>query len=207
MDERNYSDRLINLLEDSIQTMPRLEYHNALHSLDVWNAVIFYASHENIKRHNRFLLESTAILHDKIVVPGRNDNEKNTANYARKRLPELNYSRSETEIVAGLIEATDLTKVPQNYLEEIIRDADVDNLGRKDFLEKNEALYYEIKNNLNPTLTRRDWYLGTLQFLKNHEFYTRTAQKYRNVQKTKNVKCIERLLEKLDNGSDNYETC
>jgi adenylate cyclase len=192
----NYNERIILLLEDSVLNTPRLEYHNVLHSLDVWNAVMFYSAHENIQRNSRFLLESAAIIHDKILIPGRNDNETRTAIYARNRLPELNYSPAETDAVAKLIEATDLKKFPKSHLEQIMRDADVDNLGRKDFLEKNEALYHEIKNSLNPNMTRHDWYQGTLNFLKSHEFYTRTAQKYRNVQKETNIVIIEKLIEK-----------
>ncbi|MGB2111376.1 MAG: hypothetical protein ACPHY8_06215 [Patescibacteria group bacterium] len=56
------------------------------------------------------------------------------------------YDREKINLIEQIILATDPDyKTPQNIYEKIIKDADLDNLGRNDFLDRTNDLNREIE--------------------------------------------------------------
>jgi hypothetical protein len=95
-----------------------------------------------------------------------------------------------------MILSTDLDREPKTHVEKILCDADLDNLGREDFLlldgrlrEGRGARGVDVSDDVK-------WYRGTLGLLKAHRYYTQSQKKLRGKGKQKNLK---RLLNKLEN--------
>lgn len=170
------------------------QYHNFRHAKDVVHIVIKLAKDEKISRKNRFLLIIAALTHDLIVEPNGKDNEEKSAFITKYFLWGTNrtyseYSRKDIDIILNLIEATKLPTNPKNKMEKIICDADVDNLGRKDFFERSEEVRQEIGAPKN-----KKWYEGLLNFLKSQKYYTKSAQKLRNKGLKENIGKVENLI-------------
>jgi uncharacterized protein len=67
------------------------------------------------------------------------------------------YSNKKIEIIEKIILATSPNNTPKNILEKIIKDADLDNLGREDFFEKSHSLKKEIEIVKKIKINDPDW--------------------------------------------------
>lgn len=190
--EREQECNLERVKECAAFLMKPLGYHNFLHVKDIINAIQRLTKGENILPYETYLLETAAYLHDIIYEPGAKDNEEKSALVGRGILLALDYNPQEIQTVEQLILATKMPTNPKNKLEEIICDADVDNLGREDFFEKCNALREE--NKISDKLL---WYAGTLKFLEKHKYYTETAKKLRQAGLEKNIMDLKALVEVL----------
>ncbi|HIH14932.1 MAG TPA: hypothetical protein HA360_05425 [Nanoarchaeota archaeon] len=162
--------------------MPDLPYHNFGHAVDVYLASMRLAKLSSLSPEQTLIVGSAGLLHDAILIPTAKDNEERTAEFARRYLPGIGYSTRQIEQIASLILATKIPTAPKNILQEILCDADLDNLGRDDFLIKNEAVRKELG-----IPEGEGWYTSSLQFLKNHTYYSTAAVKLRDEGKKKNM--------------------
>ena len=89
-----------------------------------------------------------------------------------------------------MIRATKIPQQPQNKLEEIIADADLDYLGRDDFFTIGDQLFNELKVR-NVVNQESDWDQIQIKFLENHRYFTHTAQTSRGEQKEKHLQIIK----------------
>lgn len=174
------------------ELMPKLPYHNLRHAIDVYSAANTLASLSKQGYENRFLLKTAALLHDIIVVPGSKYNEEKSVEFAEQYLPQIGYSAGQTQTIGKLILATKMPQNPVSFLEQILCDADLDNLGRPDFFELGEKVRIEL--GLGDT---RKWYQQQLQFLRNHQYHTEVAKRLRDSGKAANMQRLEKMLEDL----------
>ena len=137
----------------------------------------------------RFLLITATLLHDLIVETNCKYNEEKSAKIAEDFISKAGYDSEEINTVCQLILSTKMPTHPGSRIEEIICDADVDNLGREDFFERGE----EIRKELGCPKDK-NWYKTQIKFLKNHKYYTKTAKKLRNKGIKKNIEQLENLL-------------
>lgn len=170
--------------------MPKLPYHNFSHAINVYSAVNTLAFLDGVSDEDKFLLKTAALLHDIIVVPGTKDNEEKSAEFARQYLLKIKYSPKQAQKVKQLILATKMPQNPQDYLERLLCDADLDKLGRENFFEFGEKLRLEFglpKGN--------KWYQQQLGFLKGHKYHTKIARKLRDSGKAINIQKLEKMLQ------------
>lgn len=92
--------------------------------------------------------------------------------------------------MAGLVLATKLPTRPKSRMEEIICDADVDNLGREDFLERSE----EVRKEAGAEYGEK-WLKGLIGFLESHRYYTKSAQALRSEGVKTNIAKLRKLIE------------
>lgn len=192
MKSDSYSARLAVVAALAQQLMPQLPYHNFNHALDVYSTTQLLAKLSNLDSENGFLLNTGALLHDLVVVPGAKDNEEVSAKLAGLYLSTQSYSSSQVNQVQDLILATKMPQQPHNYLEQLICDADLDNLGRPDFLELGEKVRQELK-----LPAEASWYQRQLSFLKSHQYHTSVARELRADGKAANIQRLEQLMEVL----------
>lgn len=86
---------------------------------------------------------------------------------------------------------------PQNELEKMICDADLDYLGRNDYLEISGRLRREWEVIRQIIYSEEDWLGFQLNYLTTHKYYSQAAQKLRNAGKSLNIKKTEELLKKI----------
>ena len=82
--------------------------------------------------------------------------------------------------------ATVVPQAPKTILEQIMADADLDVLGRDDFMFRNNNLRRELAF-FGKEFTDTQWFSGQLKFVESHVYFTATARKLRNEVQAKNV--------------------
>jgi uncharacterized protein len=171
-----------------------LQYHTLYHTQsDVVPAIERLAQLEKIEGEPLLLLRTAAFFHDIGFVVQCKHHEEVSIQIAAQALPLFHYTRRQIEIVQALISTTRIPQTPHNLLDQIMADADLDVLGRSDFMTRNTALREEIFG-LGLEMTDVDWYTSQLRFLTTHRYFTKSACSLRNATKQKNIASLEHLL-------------
>ena len=191
-EQEKYKDELRLEILDSVvkDRMPKLPYHNYEHAKSVEEAVSRYSDIINRSYEDKFLLRTAAKIHDIIFVKGRKDNEEKSAEFAEVYLPLILYTPLKIQTIKSLVLATKMPQNPNNYLEQLLCDADLDNLGRLDFFELGEKVRIELGIPDN-----EKWYEQQLKFLTNHQYHTDVARTLRDSGKEANVKKLEKMIQ------------
>jgi len=186
------------MLEKLQHELPQhLSYHSVNHVKDVLNAVERIASEEKVSEEDRVLLKTAAVFHDSGFLFDAVGHEKKSCEIAAQYLPDYGYSKEQIDKICGMIMATKIPQSPQNLLEEILADADLDYLGRDDFFTIGECLFKELAM-FGIVHSEKEWNKLQIPFLENHHYFTQTAIKNRKAQK-------EQHLEYLKNKVAGYE--
>ena len=173
---------------------PQLFYHSLYHTRDeVLPAVRYLAEQEGVVGDTFQVLMTAAFYHDIGFIVQYQDHETASAMIAAKALPQYGFSTDQLEIIQGIIMATRLPQSPNTLLEKIMADADLDVLGKPDFLSRNQDLRRELEAQ-GHCIDDLEWYTGQVNFLKSHQFKTRTARERRGPQKQRNLAELEQLL-------------
>jgi len=162
----------------------KLTYHGVKHTKYVLLSCEKYIKRMRIPANEAFLLRSAAIMHDTGYIWTFDNHEDESINYARKILPEWNYSNSEIERISAIIAATKIPQKPSNVVEQIIADSDLDYLGTDYFYKIGNKLYNELKA-YNRITNEEQWDRLQVNFLQNHRFHTPFAIKHREPVKRK----------------------
>ncbi len=172
---------------------PDLFYHGVAHTLDVLEAVDLCAKLEGIDGDDLEILKTGAAYHDSGFLGQYHENEETGIKIAKENLPEFGFDYKKISIISGIILATKIPQKPTNKLEELMCDADLDNLGREDFYVKTELLRLELSKQ-GIYKSPKEWYAGTLKFLSNHNYFTNAAKSFRQIGKEKHINEIKEIL-------------
>ena len=178
---------IFNKLDNEL--MDGLYYHNKAHTQDVLTQVEIIARGEKVSSEDLLILKTAALLHDIGFLVEYENHEDNSISFAKEVLPNYNYQDYQIELITELINVTRVGNKPKNYLEKILKDADLDYLGRADFIAISDNLYKEL-NQHNGQMTIAEWNQLQYNFISEHTYYTATARNLRQVNK-------ERQLQKL----------
>ncbi|MBR3981652.1 MAG: HD domain-containing protein [Bacteroidales bacterium] len=193
----DFKDRMFSMYE---QKLPKkYYYHNLNHMKDVVEQVENIGRAEGINDEDMHILKTAALLHDAGFMQTYKDHEHAGMELARQMLPNEGYSQEQIDRICRLIECTILTEEPQNLLERIIRDADLDYLGRDDYFPISQELYKEL---LEMNLIKEndfEWCQGQITFLQEHTYYTDYSRKVRNPVKVKHIQCLQEQITKFNN--------
>ena len=173
---------------------PQFTYHNFDHVTDVYTAAERLGASEGMDDAEMRLLLTAALFHDSGFVVGPTAHEEGSCRIAAKILPEFGYTEKDIEAISGMIMATKLPQSPQNRLEEIIADADLDYLGRDDFFPISEQLFTEF---LATGIVKdyNDWNKLQIRFFESHHYFTNSAKKSRNAKKAENLEMIKTKIQ------------
>ena len=180
-----------------------IKYHDADHTLHPARGIVAVANDialaENISEHDRELLITAAYFHDTGYIREYDKNEPIAARMAGRILKLIGYEPDEIKQIQNMILATDLAVEPKTHIEKILCDADLDHLGRIDFLELDARLREgKSARGLDVSDDER-WYKGTLNLITNHKFYTDSRKKLREEEKQKNIQKLIKKLEEIEN--------
>ncbi|MFZ5939912.1 MAG: adenylate/guanylate cyclase domain-containing protein [Bacteroidota bacterium] len=171
-----------------------LYYHNVKHTVDVTTEVELIGWAEGVNDDEILLLKTAGLFHDAGHTVAYDNHEYHGTVLARKILPDFAYTAEEIDRICEIIMATKLPPRPTNLLEEIICDADLDYLGRSDMIPVSNTLYKELKEQ-NKIGTLNDWNKLQIKFISGHQYFTRTAQSLREVNKQMQIDRIRSLLD------------
>ena len=170
-----------------------LHYHGIHHTLDVVEAAERIAIMEGVLDEDIFVLKSAATYHDAGFVEKYDENEVVGASMAAEILPKYGYTDEQIKQVWALIYATIIPHKPNNHLEQIICDADLDYLGRDDFHAISDSLRRELRDH-GKIKSDRLWDEIQVKFLTQHKYFTKSAKKLRGEKKKKHLKEIKQRL-------------
>lgn len=142
------------------------------------------------------LLQVAAAFHDLGFIENAANHELVAARMVAQLLPGLAFSSRQIETVMGLILATRMPQSPRSLLEEVLADADLDLLGRPDFMARNACLRQEWANT-GRVVASRVWFEGQLAFMREHQYFTAVAQRLRDETKQLNIALLEEKLRSL----------
>jgi uncharacterized protein len=174
---------------------PALRYHSLAHTRDdVVPAAERLAILEGIDGEALVLVRTAAYYHDLGFVVQRADHEGVSAQIAAAILPDYGYTPAHIQVICGMIMATRLPQTPHTLLEQIVADADLDVLGRPDFVTRNQDLHAELAA-FEAAVDDCDWYRIQLAFLRDHRYWTSSARRLREERKQRNIAALADLLE------------
>lgn len=182
---------ILNKLERELPS--HLYYHNVKHTVDVVTQAELIGLGEGVSDEDILLLKTAALFHDAGHTIGYDEHEKNGVAMARQILPDFKYTAKQIDTICHIIMATQLPPNPQTRLEKIICDADLDYLGRSDFIPVSNTLYEELKEQ-NKIESFNAWNKLQIKFLSGHQFFTETAKNLREVNKQKQIERIKTMI-------------
>lgn len=199
MDRKNFEQAkqyALDRLERELS--PGLVYHGIAHTReDVTPAVELLASMEGIIDESIFMLLTAAWFHDLGFIKVQAGHEAIGAQLASESLPGFGYTEGQIQIVRGIIMATVVPQSPLTILEKIMADADLDGLGRADFMLFNAKLRREVAF-FGQEFTDAEWFSEQLKFVETHAYFTPSARALRDAGQLKNVAALKRKLEELE---------
>lgn len=182
-----YPEVCFELLADLEEKLPgHLEYHCLEHTIDVANICEYYIRYFDLPKKEADLLRIAAIGHDYGYIESPTEHEKNSVSKLRPLLQEHGYTKEDIEMISGMIMATKIPQSPKNFFEEILADADLDYLGRKDYDHLSSRLLQEFFH-YNVVKDQKEWLDVQIKFLENHKYHTPIAQEKRNKSKFKKL--------------------
>lgn len=184
----NYLLMTKDILKLIIENLPKnIYYHTEKHALNIMNAVEFLGFGEEIYNEDILLLKTAALFHDVGFIERYEDNEEIGARFAKELMPNYGFNQEQIDKVERLIIATKMSHKPQGILEQIMKDADLDYLGRNDFDVISTKLMREFVEN-KVVSSEQEFKKRQVEFLKSHEFLTDTARSWRVDKKEENIK-------------------
>lgn len=168
----------------------QLAYHSLYHTLDVLHITGELCELENVTAYDSLLLKTAALYHDSGFLISNKTHEELGCGIAKESLPNFNYTEEEINRICGMIMATKIPQSPQNKLEEILCDADLDYLGRDDFQRIGQTLFRELEtyNILNTELA---WNKLQVQFIGKHSYFTATNKFRREPKKQTHLQALK----------------
>ncbi|MCR5454912.1 MAG: HD domain-containing protein [Bacteroidales bacterium] len=191
---RQFTDLQEYVLDKLEHELPKtLYYHNYKHTIDVVNQAELIGLGEGLDDSDILILKTAALFHDSGLIVGFEEHEYHSTLYAREILPKWHYTEEQIEKICSIIMATKLPPNPQNLLEKVICDADLDYLGRSDFIPISNSLYEELRA-IGKDIDINTWNKRQVAFLSSHQYFTNTAQRLREEAKEYQIERLKKLI-------------
>jgi uncharacterized protein len=177
----------------------QLTYHSLHHTRDdVLPAAIHLGQQSGLDDALLLLLATAALYHDTGFIYHYHNHEDESIAIAQATLPEFGYDGEQIRQIAGMIAATKMPQRPRTKLDELLCDADLDLLGRKDFWRLNRNLLIETRRYIEPTLSEAKWLKEQCVFLADHSYFSGAAHLLRDEGKIFNLTMMRQALVSLN---------
>ena len=168
---------------------PKFVYHNFQHTCAVVEAARDLAKYYDVSKADRQAILLAAWFHDVGYAGGWEDHEERSVVAAREWIESKGVTDPTLiEQVSGAIRATKIGAKPQNFLEEIVADADLSHLGDLSYWDRCGRVRQEFALTRNMLMSDQEWIDFELNFMLNHEFHTEAARELFGERKSKHVK-------------------
>ena len=194
--------RLQDVEEEIIERLSKdlplnLYFHNVARVKEIYSLVDLFGRAEALNDEENLILRTAALFQDLGYVVSYDNHEDESIKLANEILPTFKYTPDQIEKIIELIDASKRLRKPQNKMEEIILDADMNYLSRADFMSLNDSLYMELLER-DKISSKEDWDKMQIVLLSNHKYYTSVANMLRDVNP-------EQQAENLINSTENSD--
>ena len=170
-------------------------YHNLEHTKRVIKSAIKIGASYDLSDDQWKVLLTACLLHDFGFIKSHINHEETGAEIAGSILTEYGYNQDQIKSVKSLILVTEAIAIPNNKLESIIRDSDLEYLGSNDFEKISEKLKDEWLV-CDVVSSEEEFYKLQLDFLINHQFHTEYMRKKGKKLKNKNIRYAHQMVKK-----------
>lgn len=172
-------------------------FHTLEHTETVLHFSKYLGEKSNSTAEELEILVIAAWFHDAGYTEIYTGHEAASNRIAKAFLSRQNYPQDKIKAVEACIDATRTSYTPQNKLQKILKDADLNNLGMDTFYELSIKLRHEWDILCNTQYTDLEWLENNLSFLNDHQFYTAAAKEMWNEGKEKNLEKMNELIKQL----------
>lgn len=169
------------------------QYHNLSHTLAVKTACRKLGEEIGLKEADLEALEIAALFHDVGFIETYNGHEGVSRRMAQDFLSAKSYPEKQLDKILGCIDVTFMANRPSNTLEEIIRDADLINLGSDGYTTHLNGLRHEWEVFLGQKFDDADWYKMNRKFLASQDFFTEAARSFYGPKLDNNKKWLKKM--------------
>ncbi len=170
-------------------------YHNLNHTIETVETCYEISEGLKLNNYDTEILTIAAWFHDAGYTETSDGHEEVSVKIASNFLIKYNYPVEKMNKVSRCILATKISNQPNSFLEEVICDADMIVLGKKEFFERNDLLKLEIENRDGVNISETTWLKRSLEFISKHIFYTEYAKLKFNQQLLTNIKILKKMIE------------
>ena len=135
-----------------------------------------------------------ALYHDAGFTVQDLDHEEAGCRIVREKLAEFGFETGQVERICDMIMSTRIPQSPRNKLARILCDADLDYLGRADFVMIGNSLFDEMRH-YGVLKTEREWNELQVRFLERHKYFTATNKRSREALKQQHLMNVKDWLE------------
>lgn len=100
-----------------------------------------------LSEKNWFYLKTAALFHDTGFLQSSHEHEIQSCTIAKRFLPDYGYSEEQIESICRMIMTTKLPQLAEDYLSQLLCDADLFYLGGNEYEIYAHKLYKEFKRN------------------------------------------------------------
>ncbi len=182
--------------EEVLRKLPEtFTYHNLEHTTAVAEAAEEIGKQSSLSNDELENVIVAAWLHDTGYEKDRDHHEERSAATAVSLLESWGASAEKIKKVTELIGATRMPQSPKNLPEQVLCDADMYHLSRKDMLECGEDIRAEIETFKKIKFeSDQEWGEYNLKFLKKHSYFTLYGRQVLEERKRKNIKKLKKML-------------
>jgi class 3 adenylate cyclase len=186
------------VIEKLINEFPQnLYFHNVERVKELINLVDLYSRAEEMGDEDKLVVKTAALLSDVGYIQSYEEHEEHSIEFAKDFLSRFKYNQEQIDKICTLIDITKQNRKPQNKLEEILLDAEMNYLSRADFVSLNEQFFNEQFEH-GKIDSKEDWVKMQVVLLSNHKYYTQVANVLRDVNPDTQ---IENLLQNVQKNA------
>ena len=172
-----------------------LAFHNLDHTVSVVKHAKEIAAHHELSEREMVIVFIAAWFHDiGYLYTGAVGHEEKSCELVRDFMTAYLNDPDMVRQVEECIMATKYPRQPKSLLEEILCDADTYHFGTKEFKETNKQVLKELM--AQEEVDEEEWKKKTIEFLKEHRYYTAYCQNLLEEKKEKNMAKLETKTEK-----------
>lgn len=172
-------------------------FHDFRHVINVVESCEEISKSYNLDEEEQFVLLAAAWFHDAGYSGGSDNHEERSAAMADDFLKSHGISETLTEKVKSAILATKMPQTPKDRIEEILCDADLSHLGRKNYWERVGKLRHELAVARDRIMGDEEWLDFEIQFMTEHDYFTKIASALYGKRKRKNLRRLLKQKERV----------
>ena len=156
---------------------PWTMYHDVRHTEETVEACRDIGKASNLDAGQLEIVMLAAWFHDTGYTERVTGHEERSVEIAAAFLLDKRYPPQGIEAISACIMATMMPQTPNNIMEQVICDADMVYLGKKEFFEKNDLLKAEIEKRERRLIPEAEWLMRSIDFLSGQSYHTEYAKK------------------------------
>jgi len=172
------------------------KFHTLGHTIEIVNSCRNIGVAIGVSQSDMEMLLIAAWFHDVGYTKTYIGHEEISCQMVEEFLLSLSYSQEKIETIKNIILATKMPQNPHTTLEKIIADADLFNLGSKDFFVRNEEIREELFLRLGRTFTDEEWAISNLTLLEKQQFWIPYVENSIRSQLNANIDQIKKSIGK-----------